>query len=109
LLSFKTSGPHYLRGYLERIFPNLYRFTDFGHRARSYSYLVVRKEGNLLLPGFVTSLYDHFTDIDKLGSVDLQFITHYHDLNPAFHEKAYNHFGCKPCYHRRVQFGWKKN
>ncbi len=85
---------------MERIFPNLYRFTDFRSRSRSYSYLLVRKEGNLLLPGFFTSLCDHFKDIDKMGGIDLQFITHYHDLNPEFHEKAHDHFGCKLCYHK---------
>jgi hypothetical protein len=85
---------------MECIFPNLYRFTDFWSKGRRYGYLVVRREGNLLLHGFVSSLYSHFEDIDKLGGVDLQFITHYHDLNPEFHEKAYDRFGCKLCYHK---------
>ena len=85
---------------MQRIFPNLYRFTAIWPSRRAYSYLVVRKEGNLLLPGFVSSLYDHIGDIDKLGGVDLQFITHYHDLRPEIHEKVYDHFGCKLCYHK---------
>ncbi|HCL30185.1 MAG TPA: hypothetical protein DIC52_17345 [Candidatus Latescibacteria bacterium] len=43
---------------------------------------------------------DHFEEIEKLGGVDLQFITHGHDLNPAFHAEAYDRFRCKLCYHK---------
>ena len=36
---------------MERISPNLYRFTEEPYRqGRKYAYLIVRKQGNLLLP-----------------------------------------------------------
>ena len=85
---------------MDRIFPNLYRLSEAGPECRSYSYLIVRKQGNLLLPGYVDSLAEHLGEIEKLGGVDFQFITHCHDLNPEFHEEAYERFGCRLSYHK---------
>lgn len=87
---------------MERIFPNLYRFTDEpSHKGRIYSYLIVRKGGNLLLPclgGGAVS--DHLKDIERIGGVDTQFVTHNHDIDGALQEAVYARFGAKLCYHR---------
>ena len=79
---------------MERIFSNLYRFTDEPFRkGRKYSYLLVRKQGNLLLPFKGGSVRDHFDEIEALGGVDTQFITHSHDAIKGFHEEVFDRFG----------------
>jgi hypothetical protein len=61
----------------------------------------VRKEGNLLLPsgdggGTVADLLN---DIEALGGVDTQFVTHNHDVNGPFQEAVYDRFEAKLSYH----------
>lgn len=86
---------------MARIFANLYRFTDAPFRkGQKYSYLLVRKKGNLLLCHFKrgSSVTDHYEDIEALGGVDTQFITHSHEAS-AVHDEVYARLGCRLCYH----------
>ena len=86
---------------MERIFPNLYRFTDEPFRkGRKFSYLLVRKKGNLLLPFKGGAVRDHFEDIERLGGVEAQFVTHNHDVIRDFHEEVYDRFEAKLYYHK---------
>jgi glyoxylase-like metal-dependent hydrolase (beta-lactamase superfamily II) len=85
---------------VERIFPNLYRFAGVGGMSHTWSYLVVRKDGNLLLPGYVPAIVDHLSEIKKLGGVKFQFLTHFHDAVPELHEELNKRFGCKLCYNK---------
>ena len=81
---------------MERIFPNLYRFTDEPFRkGRKYAYLIVRKKGNLLLPFKGGSVSDHFKEIERLGGVDTQFITHSHDADRNLNDEVHARFGAK--------------
>jgi glyoxylase-like metal-dependent hydrolase (beta-lactamase superfamily II) len=84
---------------LKRIFPNLYRFAGVGAMSRTWSYLVVRKDGNLLLPGYVSAITDNLDEIEKLGGVELQFLTHFHDVVPEIHDELHKRFGAKLCHH----------
>ena len=90
---------------MERIFPNLYRF-DFGPmgkaKAMSFTYLLVRKGGNLLVChcNRGSSVIDYFNEIEELGGIDTQFVAHYHDAQRGdLHDVLYDRFGCKLCYH----------
>ena len=88
---------------MERIFPNLYRITDEPiARGRRYSYLLVREQGNLLLPSAQagSSLRDHFDEIEGLGGVSAQFINHVHDVpKDGLHEAVCERFGAELHYH----------
>ena len=85
---------------MERIFPNLYRI-DFGPRGpdkrMSHSYLIVRKQGNLLICNCHrgSSILDHAKEIDDLGGIAAQCIPHFHDAKRgSLHEDIYDRFGC---------------
>lgn len=88
---------------MERIFPNLYCLTEADSEVRCHSYLIVRRSGNLLLPGYVPSLAEHLDEIDELGGASLQFLTHVHDVDPGLHDKAFSRFGCKLCHHKAAR------
>lgn len=88
---------------MERIFPNLYRFTEDSLKRRKYSYLVVRKDGNLLMPSLGTTVRDSFDEIDKLGGVHAQFLTHDHDAHPELVDEAHARFGCRVYYHKSAR------
>jgi len=68
--------------------------------SQTWSYLVVRKDGNLLLPGYVPALIDHLDEIEKLGGVQFQFITHFHDIEAETNEVLHRRFGCKLFHHK---------
>ena len=86
---------------MERIFPNLFRFTDEPYRrGRRFTYLLKRKQGNLLLTCQDGSVRDHFKDIEKLGGIDTQFINHNHDMGGELHEAIHKRFGAKLFHHK---------
>lgn len=89
---------------MERIFPNLYRFTEEPCRqGRKYAYLILRKQGNLLLPHVAASIRNHFDEIEKLGGIHIQFLTHHHEADPVLHDDIHARFGAKLCYHRAAR------
>lgn len=90
---------------MERIFANLYRFSldPFGKaRTKPSSYLLVRKQGNILICHCQrgSSIVDHMDDVEALGGIDRQFVAHYHDAKRGdLHDILYDRFGCRLCYH----------
>src|SRR6267142_4028005 len=84
--------------YPELIDENVY-FCGFASES-SYgasSYLVVRPEGNVLIdsPRFASPLVKR---IEKLGGIELMFLTHRDDV--ADHEKSAKYFGARRILHR---------
>lgn len=63
----------------------------------------MRKDGNLLLPGYVPAIADHLDEIDKLGGVEFQFLTHFHDVLPGLHEQLHKRFGSRLCYNKAAR------
>ncbi len=92
---------------MERIFPNLYRFSTGPHtfrkvRSMNYAYLLVRQQGNLLMAYGQrgSTIVDYFDEVEALGGIDRQFISHYHDANRGdFNQLLFDRFGCKLNYH----------
>lgn len=87
---------------MERIFANLYRFVDEPfHKGKKYSYLLLRKQGNLMLCHFKRpcSVTEHFDEIERLGGVHAQFVTHNHE-STSIHDQFHARFGCKLYYHK---------
>ena len=80
---------------MEQLFPNVYRFASVGATSATWCYLVKREAGNLILPGYVPELIDHLDEIEKLGGVQHQFITHFHDIDADTNEALHRRFGCK--------------
>ena len=87
---------------MERIFANLYRFGGGpDKRGTSHTYLLVRKEGNLLVCHRSGPSTEEFSEIEGLGGIDSQWICHAHDTNrDGLHEDLYSQFGCKLHHHR---------
>lgn len=90
---------------MQKIFPSLYR-ADFGPRGAdkqmSHSYLLVRKQGNLLIChcNRGSNILDHLDEIEALGGIDTQFVPHFHDAKRGdLHQQLYDRFGCEICYH----------
>ena len=89
---------------MQRIFPKLYRFIEEPHRkGRKFFYFIVRKQGNLLMGHLGSSVRDYFDDIEKLGGVHAQFITHVHEADPVLHDEIHARFGAKLCYHKAAR------
>ena len=85
---------------MERVFPNLYRFTEEPyHRGRKYHYLIVRKDGNLLIPTAGASLSKYFAEIEKLGGISKQLICHWHDAKGEHINEVSRYFGAKLYHH----------
>ena len=86
---------------MKQIFTNLYRFEGESPRGeRLHSFLLVRDGGNLLLPCQDAPVHDHFEDIEKLGGIDTQFVTHNHDVAAGgLHEAVHERFGARLSYH----------
>jgi len=88
---------------MEEIFPGVYRFS-VGKRSRSYSYLLVRKQGNLLIchANRGSSVIDFLDEVDHLGGIALQFICEGADAaRGELHEQLYERFGCELICHER--------
>ena len=58
--------------------------------------------GTLLLPGYVPAITDYLDEIEKLGGVEFQFLTHFHDAVPELHEGLHKRFGCRLCHHKEA-------
>ena len=90
---------------MERIFANLYRFSD-GPRGpakkMSYTYLLVRKQGNLLIRHWgLSSVFGYLDAIEELGGIDQQFVAHHHDAKRGdLHARLHARCGCKLNYHQ---------
>ena len=86
---------------MEPIFPNIYRSaTDNPSRdEKLYTYLIVRNDGNLLLPCKSDAVSQLLSDIEELGGVAAQFATHNHDVDGPFAEAVYDRFGAPLYYH----------
>jgi hypothetical protein len=86
---------------MERIFANLYRCGSTpNRRGLSHSYLLVRKEGNLLICHQTGPSAADIKEIKKLGGIDKQFLCHNHDtLRDGLHEELHAKFGCELYHH----------
>ena len=89
---------------MKRINANLYRF-DSKPRGKSktvsYSYLIVRKRGNLLICNQNCLVTDHLNEIEALGGIHIQLLVSYVDAKKGdYHETLHTRFGCKLCYHQ---------
>ena len=95
---------------MERIFANLYRFGGAPNkRGTSHSYLLVRKEGNLLLCHQSGPPPKEFDEIERLDGIDSQWISHHHDtIRNGLHEDLYARFGCKLHHHRADRSGLRR-
>ena len=98
---------------MERVFSNLYRF-DFPHRRKdrgiSHTYLLVRKQGNLLVChcNNGSSVVDYYDEIEKLGGIGLQLVPHFHDAKRGdLHQQLFDRFGCELCYHEAERPGMR--
>ncbi len=85
---------------MKRIFAKLYRIDDPFRGGKKYTYLLLREQGNLLLCHFKppSSVGDHFDEIERLGGIDTQLVTHHHEA-AAVHDEVHARFGCKLRYH----------
>ena len=79
---------------MERIFANLYRCSAPNRRGTSHTYLLVRKEGNLLIGHQTAPQPEDFDEIEKLGGIHSQWICHHHDtIRNGVHEALHARFG----------------
>lgn len=81
---------------MERIYANLYRIGGTPNsRGLSYSYLLQRKAGNLLVCHQSGPTDEDLAEIEALGGIDSQWICHQHDaLKGGQHEALHERFGC---------------
>ncbi len=95
---------------MERVFANLYRFSGSPiWRGVSHSYLLLRKEGNLLVCHRHLPAVEEFDEIERLGGIESQWICHHHDTNDAgLHDKLQARFGCALHHHRIDRTGVRK-
>ena len=82
---------------------NLYRFDSPPRgkaRRTSYSYLLLRKGGNLLICSQESLVTDFLDEIGALGGIHTQLLTNYRDGKKGdYHDGLYERFGCRLCYH----------
>ena len=92
---------------MERIFANLYRLGGApDKRGTSHTYLLVRKEGNLLVCNRSGPSARDIAEIERLGGIDSQWISHHHDANrDGLHEDLCARFGCKLHHHSADRSG----
>ena len=87
-----------------RISARLYRFDGkpTGKEQRvSHSYLLRRKQGNLLICDQFAPVTEHLDAIDALGGIEMQLLANYVDgKKGGYHEMLYERFGCRVCYHQ---------
>ena len=88
---------------MHRILANLYRFDSKPRgkaRRTSYSYLLIRKGGNLLICSQGSPVTDHLDGIEALGGIHTQFLASYLDAKKGdYHEVLFERFGCNLSYH----------
>ena len=88
---------------MEKILPGVYRFS-VGKRGRSYSYLLLRKQGNLLIchANRGSSVVDFHDEVEHLGGIAYQFVCEGADAaRGELHEQLYERFGCTLHCHER--------
>ncbi len=88
---------------MEKILPGVYRFS-VGKRRRSYSYLLLRKQGNLLVchANRGSSVVDFLDEVEDLGGIAWQFVCEGADAaGGELHEQLYDRFGCMLSCHER--------
>ena len=92
---------------MERIFANLYRFGGAPNkRGTSHTYLLVRKEGSLLVCHQSGPSAGDMDEIERLGGLDSQWVSHHHDINrDGLHQDLHDRFGCKLHHHRTDRRG----
>ena len=70
----------------------------------SYTYFLMRREGNLLICHGSPPTEEDLDEIAELGGIDSQWICHQHDVLPeGAHEALHCRFGCALHLHRREQ------
>ena len=92
---------------MERIFGNLYRITHEPYSEVTvdryhYSYLLIRRQGNLFIGHCQagSNVREHLDEIEQLGGVAEQVITHYFDANKECNDVLYDRFSCRLHYHQ---------
>jgi hypothetical protein len=95
---------------MERVFANLYRLGSASNkRGASHSYLLVRKEGNLLVCHQSGPSTEDIDEIERLGRIDSQWISHHHDtMRNGLHEDLHARFGCMLHHHSTDRKGVRK-
>jgi hypothetical protein len=90
---------------MERILPDVYHFEGNPKKSESsHSYLLRRKEGNILVCHHGGPSSEDLKEIEKLGGIGSQWVCHQHDASSAgLHEELYARFGCMLFHHRRDQ------
>ncbi len=88
---------------MERIFANIYRFGGAPNkRGKSHSYLLLRKEGNLLVSHQSGPTKKEMAEIKRLGGIESQWICHHHDAYAdGLHDDLYAQFGCQLHHHSK--------
>jgi hypothetical protein len=88
---------------MTRISASLYRFESKprGKSKRvSYSYLLTRRQGNLLICDQNCLVTDYLDEIEELGGIEMQLIPRYTDAKRGdYHDVLHQRFGCRLCYH----------
>jgi hypothetical protein len=86
---------------MEKVFANLYRVGAPNRRGTSHTYLLVRKEGNLLVCHQTRPSTGDIKEIKALGGIESQWICHNHDtVGDGFHEDMHDQFDCKLYHHK---------
>ena len=89
---------------MNEILPGVYRFSK-GKKSRAHSYLLVRKQGNLLIfhANQGSSVVDFLDEVERLGGITQQFVPHRNEAasRGELHELLYERFGCTLSYHER--------
>ena len=88
---------------MERIFADVYHFAGSPKQGEvSHTYLLRRKEGNLLVCHNSGPSTEDYAEIERLGGIDSQWVCHQHDVNrDGLHEDLYAKFGAKLNHHKR--------
>jgi|GEM_PF-777398 hypothetical protein len=102
-VDLEASDPVQLGEGMKQIFANLYRF-DSKPRGKSlsvsHSYLIVRKQGNLLICNKYAPVTEYMDEIDALGGIGTQLIALDLDASSGdYHDELHACFGARLCYH----------
>ena len=88
---------------MERILPDVYHFVSTPKKGQiGHSYLLKRKEGNLLICHHGGPSSEDLEEIESLGGIGSQWVCHQHDANnDGLHDELYARFGCMLYHHHR--------
>ena len=94
---------------MERVHENLHRIAAPHDMGSSYTYVLIRKQGNLLISHGSVPLDADIGQIETLGGIDSQWICHQHDVMPGgAHEALHDRFGCVLHVHKRDRAAVRK-